>query len=209
MIKARERAYEEPGGPPPGWRTDSGHRSLDFVNTLDQRWNGGREQLQTPEDVLGWLREVGFEFEAAHGDPGLLAVAIELRENIDALVASLVDGSLIPAGPLEHLNLWLRRSNGMSLRLSLDEANKPVLVRHTLDTETPATALERIACEAAELLGSPQRDRLRICNETHCSMRFLDRSNGGRRRWCSSRCSTRHHMRERRRGQSAPGGPTP
>jgi predicted RNA-binding Zn ribbon-like protein len=46
-------------------------------------------------------------------------------------------------------------------------------------------ALASIALDAAQLVGGDLRDRLRICPGPRCGGRFLDRSAGGRRRWCS------------------------
>jgi predicted RNA-binding Zn ribbon-like protein len=50
---------------------------------------------------------------------------------------------------------------------------------------TPRGALALIAADAAELLGTGLRDRLRICPGPGCRGRFLDDSPAGRRRWCS------------------------
>ena len=50
---------------------------------------------------------------------------------------------------------------------------------------TPRGALALIAADAAELLGTGLRDRLRICPGPGCHGRFLDDSPAGRRRWCS------------------------
>jgi predicted RNA-binding Zn ribbon-like protein len=50
---------------------------------------------------------------------------------------------------------------------------------------TPRGALTLIAADAAELLGTGLRDRLRICPGPGCRGRFLDDSPAGRRRWCS------------------------
>ncbi len=42
-----------------------------------------------------------------------------------------------------------------------------------------------IAADAAQLLGTGLRERLRICPGPGCRGRFLDDSPAGRRRWCS------------------------
>jgi predicted RNA-binding Zn ribbon-like protein len=46
-------------------------------------------------------------------------------------------------------------------------------------------ALGRLARDAAAMLGTDERDRVRICAGERCSARFYDRSRAGRRRWCS------------------------
>ena len=50
---------------------------------------------------------------------------------------------------------------------------------------TPRGALALIAADAADLLGTGLRERLRICPGPGCHGRFLDDSPAGRRRWCS------------------------
>ncbi len=48
-------------------------------------------------------------------------------------------------------------------------------------------ALARIALDAATLLGTNHRERLRICASPTCSARFYDASRAASRRWCSMR----------------------
>ena len=48
-------------------------------------------------------------------------------------------------------------------------------------------ALARIALDAAVLLGTDQRHRLRVCASDTCSARFFDASRAASRRWCSMR----------------------
>ena len=60
----------------------------------------------------------------------------------------------------------------------------PVLSRAPAG-RTPRGALALIAADAAELLGTELRERLRICPGPGCRGRFLDDSPAGRRRWCS------------------------
>jgi predicted RNA-binding Zn ribbon-like protein len=49
---------------------------------------------------------------------------------------------------------------------------------------------------AAHLLTSPDAERIRQCEAPDCSWLFLDRSRGGRRRWCDmSSCGNRAKAR--------------
>ncbi|MDG4795665.1 CGNR zinc finger domain-containing protein [Micromonospora sp. WMMD1082] len=41
-------------------------------------------------------------------------------------------------------------------------------------------------------------DRLGVCAEPRCQAAFLDDSSNRRRRFCSERCATRHHVRAHR-----------
>jgi predicted RNA-binding Zn ribbon-like protein len=73
--------------------------------------------------------------------------------------------------------------------------------------DSPRRALGMVALDAARMLGTDERDRIRICASETCSGRFYDRSPAGRRRWCSMRtcgneAKARRH-RERLRGVGA------
>ena len=69
--------------------------------------------------------------------------------------------------------------------------------------DSPRRALGTIALDAATMLGTDQRSRIRICASDTCSGRFFDRSPAGRRRWCSMRTcgneakARRHRQRQR------------
>ena len=61
-------------------------------------------------------------------------------------------------------------------------------------------ALERplweVACSAADLLTSPELDRVKECASTTCEWVFLDRSKNRSRRWCDmSDCGNRAKAR--------------
>ena len=65
-----------------------------------------------------------------------------------------------------------------------------------------------IAADAAELLGTDLRERLRICPGPGCRGRFLDDSPAGRRRWCSMAvCGNRNKAAMHRQAAHAAAGP--
>jgi predicted RNA-binding Zn ribbon-like protein len=66
-------------------------------------------------------------------------------------------------------------------------------------------ALALIAREAVELLTGPERELVRECAAAPaCSLLYLDRSRGRRRRWCEmERCGARAKMADYRHRQGA------
>jgi predicted RNA-binding Zn ribbon-like protein len=59
-----------------------------------------------------------------------------------------------------------------------------------------AAALSTVARAAIELIGGPDRHLVRWCADAACTHPFLDRSRGGRRRWCGmSGCGDRAKAR--------------
>jgi len=105
-----------------------------------------------------------------------------MREAIDAGVRAAIAGEPFPVPALDTLNRWLaapvipaqlRLSGGMAV---LGTPEVP---------QTVSQVLGGIAKDAAGLLGTSQRSRLRICPGPGCAGRFADDSPAGRRRWCS------------------------
>jgi predicted RNA-binding Zn ribbon-like protein len=170
----------------PRWVWYGGRPSLDLVNTLRDREGGGVEYLREPADLADWLRAAGHGNVAAGSDAlgaGALAQARELREAIDAGVRAAVTGPPFPPAALAVLNHWLSATAVVppQLRLSGGVAE----LRSPDGPRTVRQVLAEIAADAAELLGTGQRSRLRICPGPGCGGRFADDSPAGRRRWCS------------------------
>ncbi len=125
--------------------------------------------------------------QAGHGDlavdAGALAQTRELREAVDAGVRAAVAGQPFPAPALETLNRWLSAAPVIPPELRL--SGGVAVLRPPEIPRTVAQVLGDIARDAAELLGTSQRSRLRICPGPGCGGRFTDDSPAGRRRWCS------------------------
>jgi predicted RNA-binding Zn ribbon-like protein len=107
------------------------------------------------------------------------------------------------AKDIAELNNWARDSQ---LAPQLDRK----FHRHWLSPDPVNGALASIACQAVELLTGPERELIRECAAAPaCSLLYLDRSRGRRRRWCEmERCGSRAKMAGYRQRQ-ATGGLTP
>lgn len=189
----------------PWWYWLGGRPSLDFVNTMRERWWRNVETLVTPEDLVAWLEcaELLAPGAGQRASMALLSRARELRGCIDAgLVAATRSATIDPAA-LRTIDAWLPAAVTYE-RLAPGPDGTPVLA-----PASPADPVEHaiglVALDAARLLGTPeQRARARICASDTCSARFYDRSPTGGRLWCSMRAcgnvaKARRH-RERVRG---------
>jgi predicted RNA-binding Zn ribbon-like protein len=159
--------------------------------------DGEAEYLREPADLAAWLAEAGLITPpAAAGrspvvrdtvvrdtaDGDILAGALALREAINTAVTATVAAVSVPDRAVRCVNEWIAAEpHRPALRL---EAGMPVL-RAPRAARTPRGALALLAADAAELLGTGLRERLRICPGPGCRGRFLDDSPAGRRRWCS------------------------
>jgi predicted RNA-binding Zn ribbon-like protein len=191
----------------PWWYWSGGRPAVDFVNTRRERWRRGVETLVTPEDLATWLVRAGvMEASAQAGvvTRKVLAQAIDLREAIDTLLVGTIDGT--PVASTEAITLiddWLVFA-GVRPQLVTDVAGAPLLTERAA-ADSPRRALGTIALDAATMLGTDQRSRIRICASDTCSGRFFDRSPAGRRRWCSMRtcgneAKARRHRQRQRQG---------
>jgi predicted RNA-binding Zn ribbon-like protein len=171
------------------WVWYGGRPSLDFANTRRDRQGAGFEYLVEPLDLGDWLRAAGMLTDGSAIDQALFSDAIALREAIDTGVRAAINGKAVPSSALRLLNRWLAQSPTEAPRLQT-AAGVTVLA------PTPAgarQALANLALDAARMLGSDERARLRICPGPGCGGRFFDDSGAGRRRWCSMAvCGNRH-----------------
>ena len=139
-------------------------------------------------------------------DEETFAGALALREAISALVTATVVGDSAPVAAVRCVNTWLVLPPERPV-LHL-EAGVPVLGPAPA-ARTPRGVLAMIAADAAELLGTDLRERLRICPGPGCRGRFLDDSPAGRRRWCSMAvCGNRSKAAAHRQAAHAAAGPS-
>jgi predicted RNA-binding Zn ribbon-like protein len=220
------------------WVWYGGRPSLDFVNTRRNREAGRAgeaaevaEYLRGPDDFAAWLDAAGMCSTGPDGagpdgagpdgagpdgaglggvspavDEEIFARALALREAISALITATVAGDSAPEAAAGCVNQWLALPPERPvLRL---EAGVPVLGPAPA-ARTPRGVLAMIAADAAELLGTDLRERLRICPGPGCRGRFLDDSPAGRRRWCSMAvCGNRNKAAAHRQAAHAAAGPS-
>lgn len=177
-----------------GFRFRGGHVALELAATLAARRKvEPRELLETPADLDRWLLSSGLARTAPRATAVDVALARVLREAIYALAAGpgtrAARESLNAAAALPAARPQLGASDEL-----LREGNAKEL-------------LATIAREAVELLGGPQRERIRQCKGEGCALLFLDLSRTGARRWCSmAGCGNRAKARafRRRAGNRSP-----
>jgi predicted RNA-binding Zn ribbon-like protein len=187
----------------PWWYWSGGRPAVDFVNTRRERWRRCAETLVTPGDLTAWLVQAGVMDGPAPVPRAVLGQARDLREAIDALLVAAIDTSAPPAEAITLVDDWLVFA-GARPQLVAGPGGMPLLTERAA-ADSPRRALGMIALDAATMLGTDQRERIRICASATCSARFFDRSPAGRRRWCSMRtcgneAKARRHRERHRAG---------
>jgi predicted RNA-binding Zn ribbon-like protein len=183
------------------WYWLGGRPAVDFVNTHRERWWRNVETLVAPTDLSLWLEQANLLDEPAAVSTAHLRAARRLRDAINSAIEAAIEHDSSPSHATEEINRWLARAS-FSQRLQAGSDGLAVL-RPAPPADPVLHALSRLALDAATLIGTEQRDRLRICASESCSARFYDASRAGTRRWCSmSGCGNTAKARRHRARQS-------
>ncbi|HEY0813317.1 MAG TPA: ABATE domain-containing protein [Pseudonocardia sp.] len=165
------------------------HPALDFVGTVAERTTTRVDRLTAPAALDGWLVDEGVLDEAPRATADDLAAAVRLREALYTLLRAATAGEAAEdvgdgAPPVPHalprdaLAVVNAAAAGPAVTVTLTPDGR------LLRTGDVTAALAHIARAGAEVIGGPDRARLRWCADTTCTHPFLDRSRAGRRRWC-------------------------
>lgn len=190
---------------------------LDLANTWGGRPNPASDQLRRYGDLVAWAQRTGSLSEAgadrlrgaAALRPDAAARALEearaLREAVYRALAARAAGQPPAPSDLESLNRALERAMAR-LRVCPSETCCGWSWEFTAeDLDRPLWPAVR---SAAELLTAGATVRVHECEAPDCTWLFVDRSRGGRRRWCDmSSCGNREKARRHYRRRKAAEGP--
>ncbi len=180
-----------------GFSFRSDRLALDFAATLMFRAPGATpvELLGSPARLARWAVESGLLKERPAPSSGELVEAIELREAIYRIASARLADARVDDADVSLLN---------------ERATRPPLVP-TLGSDgtlvrsgTVAQVVATVACDAIELFGGPDAERLRRCGRSGCTRLFVDRTRGQSRMWCGMRqCGNRVNAAAYRRRRAA------
>jgi len=180
----------------------AGALSLDFINTLDDRFSDEPQELlnryldlaRFGEDA-GILSETQLEpllLRCVHSPARAkraLERAIQMREAMHAVFWAVVQKKPVPKAELMILNSYVQEA---ARHMSLVETNGRFAWRFDDVGNEFDAPLWPIARSAAELLASDQLQFVRACASKTCAWLFLDASKNHRRRWCDmTKCGNR------------------
>ena len=206
MLK-REKCEETPA-------LERGELCLDFVNTVDWRYNITRkkEMLKDFSALVSWSKQAGILeekttqvlFKKALGQPNkaeqVYEKTIELRELLYRIFSSMATTGQASNHDLSIFNKYLADSMGKSC--CLIPSNNGFIWSFCSGTDSMDLFLDPIIKSAADLLVSPQLKRIKKCADDACGWLFMDMSRNNSRRWCSMKnCGNRakahrHYLRK-------------
>jgi predicted RNA-binding Zn ribbon-like protein len=207
MVSAAEQSTS---GKAAAFDRCGGHPTLDFVNSLDNRF-GGKERVEGLEnygDLLRFAREMGL-LDSAQAAQVMRAVTPEaaaralragraLREALAETLYAVVEERPPPVAGLEILERYLRVADRhRELRWRPAAGDRPALAWcWRLDEGKAELPVWAIAQAARDLMLSPDMKRLRACEADTCRWLFLDTSRNHSRRWCKMKvCGNRMKAR--------------
>ena len=180
---------------------------LDFANTLDNRGRPSpRELLHTFPQFVGWSRQAGAlsggqaaallrrVARRSAAARATLRRATVLREAIYRIFSACAEHR---AAPPTDLTLFNAAAANAFHNLRVGRSRRGFV----WDWEDDPAALDRmlwpVLRSAANLLTSPELERVRVCASRTCGWLFLDHSKNGSRRWCNMKiCGNRAKVRQ-------------
>jgi predicted RNA-binding Zn ribbon-like protein len=179
----------------------AGNLALDFVNTVAFRADPGKKKdhLQHSDDVHRWASQARLPDRAAINSGPMVGTAAlrrirAVREQLFAVFHAIARDEPIPADTLVEVSIALHDCCAKRC-LSIEGAD----VRWTWlpGARCADYLLYPVLTAATDLLTSVSRGLVRQCEDAGCGWLFLDRSNAGKRRWCSmADCGNRNKARK-------------
>jgi len=198
---------------PPAFDLCGGHPVLDFVNSLDKRFDkdGPVDLLLDYTDVLRFTAQTRL-LGQRHGQllarsvtagaaAGALRSARELREALAALFYGNLDGRPPAASVLRALERHFHaaeRHRELRWRPPLPDTTGFTGIAWQWDRFAGSAALPVwiLSQAASQLLLSDETQRVRACGAQTCRWLFLDTSKNHTRRWCNMKvCGNRMKAR--------------
>ena len=180
--------------------------SLDFVNTLDDRFTpDAKELLKHYVDLARFTEDTGIlpdqqvdrlmtrSMQHPEEAERALASAIQLREAISEIFYALARKKPVPAAALAILNSHVQEA---AQHLTLVLGKQGFAWKFDANSYDLFAPLWPIARDAGELLASERMEYVRACASKTCEWLFLDESKNHRRRWCDmTKCGNRAKVR--------------
>jgi len=223
LAAAAERGAARGGGGGRGRPADRARRhpvflllgeplALDLVNTLVPPTMGG-DLVATPERVVDWLQAEADRLPADALEPPDVTSLAALREALRSLLDAALDGRAPFRVPLRTVSAASRAgARYLDLEWTADGGPRTrARPERRGRTGAGAALLAEIARSGIELLGGPDREKLRRCEGPGCTLLFV--ATNPQRRWCAPHlCGNRvrvarHKRRARSEGLAAPQPP--
>jgi len=179
----------------------AGNLALDFVNTVAYRFHREKltDHLQTAEEVRRWanqahLPDLALINACRRMSKPVLRRVRGVREQLFTIFHAIASDETVSVEVLRRIGNALHECRA---KQCLSVQGVEVLWTWRAGTGCSDFLLYPIIAAATDLLTSASRVLVRQCADEGCGWLFLDRSNAGKRRWCSmADCGNRNKARE-------------
>jgi len=174
-------------------RLDGGNLSLNFVNTIHDRYEEPfKDYLHHYLDLITWAnfadainsaqkkKLLQMSQENQGGAKLVYKESIQLREAIYGYIVSFLNQDEIPPPNLQLINQWLSRAFS---NLELNRVDRDCVLDWKAENFGLESVLWPIIKSFADLITSDARNRIKLCS--NCGWVFVDNSKNNSRRWCS------------------------
>jgi predicted RNA-binding Zn ribbon-like protein len=174
-------------------RLDGGNLSLNFVNTIHDRYEEPfKDYLHHYLDLITWAnfadainsaqkkKLLQISQENQGGAKLVYKESIQLREAIYGYIVSFLNQDEIPSPILQLINQWLSRAFS---NLELNRVDRDCVLDWNPENFGLESVLWPIIKSFADLITSDARNRIKLCS--NCGWVFVDNSKNNSRRWCS------------------------
>lgn len=178
-----------------------GNLALDFVNTVAYRPSAPRDDLPNAAAVVQWVRQAGLlDQQPVRFTAKQFRLFRKIREELHRLFHAVAHGTAPNAHLLAALNARLAT---IAAKRQIVRDKGALTWGWDLAPHDPERIVATIVSSAADLLIAGHSVRVRQCEDATCGWLFLDRSQAGRRRWCSmADCGNRAKVRAHYRRQT-------
>lgn len=180
-----------------------GSLALDFINTVGNRLGVSRDYFASQAELERWSRLAGLlgKREQLHLSAAQWGDVLRTREELYGLFKPAADGKPLKNLAIERLNAKLAQ---VAPHRQLVAQKTSVQWAWKTSPGDPVQLLAPILFGAAELLTNGSFRKVRECGGETCGWLFLDRSQAGKRKWCSmTDCGNRDKVRRYYRRRAA------
>lgn len=157
------------------------HLVLDFINSAFGMGDDSWDCLADNAGALAWLKAAGLLAPDFNTPPTGLAT---LAQSLRTAAGRLIDLNM-PREPTDFAVVNRILEAGRPVRtLAQGDGDNVVLWKRRRD-DSAASLLEPVAAALVQLLTQGELAQVRQCEAHDCTLRFLDVTKSGRRRWCS------------------------
>ena len=172
-----------------------GNLALDFANTVGNRLGTPRDYFVSQAELTRWARLAGLigKRETIVFHRSDWRRILEIREELYQLFKPLAESKPVSSAAIARLNARLAKV--ASKRQLVVTKGEPRLIWKT-EPNDPDRILGPILFAAVDMLTSGSFKKIGECADQNCGWLFLDRSQHGKRKWCSmTDCGNRDKVR--------------